>query len=331
MFTSAAAALATFSDERRLYALEGDGPLAHLQVERWSGHEALSACYVWTVDALSSDAGLSLEAMLGQRAALRTTLADGTRSVRTGLVREAHRNLAALGHTDPFRHGHHQGSLVLSLDHLLLNSWREALVQRYAGHNAVMDTLCHYLKGFPRSSAIVPPVPHVYIVDAALGSAVEERVKGLFQEVIKLFYDPKYGPDTRYVVSVGHSHYVIEMADEVPRYVEHTSQHALMHYLGHTSRQFHRMVFDERSLKETFLPLIYSRNEPDVVQCFYYKGLNGSTEIFVLDEKGALFYQYYADADPEVVLTHFMRFFTAVEKRISFMRHEEIKSQSIIS
>jgi type VI secretion system secreted protein VgrG len=89
MFTSAAAALATFSDERRLYALEGDGPLAHLQVERWSGHEALSACYVWTVDALSSDAGLSLEAMLGQRAALRTTLADGTRSVRTGLVREA--------------------------------------------------------------------------------------------------------------------------------------------------------------------------------------------------------------------------------------------------
>ncbi|MDO1530445.1 type VI secretion system Vgr family protein [Fulvimonas sp. R45] len=89
MFASATAALATFSDATRLYALEGGGPLGQLQVERWSGSEALSACYVWTIDALSTDAGLSLDAMLGQRCALRTTLADGGRIRRSGLVREA--------------------------------------------------------------------------------------------------------------------------------------------------------------------------------------------------------------------------------------------------
>jgi type VI secretion system VgrG family protein len=89
MFASAAATLATFSDAARLYALEGDAPLSSLQVERWSGREALSTCGGWTIDALSTDATLSLDAMLGQRCALRTTLADGSRTRRSGLVREA--------------------------------------------------------------------------------------------------------------------------------------------------------------------------------------------------------------------------------------------------
>jgi type VI secretion system VgrG family protein len=88
MFASVAAALATFTDATRLYALEGDGTFSQLQVERWSGTEALSACYTWTIDALSTEADLSLDAMLGQRCALRTTLADGTRARRSGLVRE---------------------------------------------------------------------------------------------------------------------------------------------------------------------------------------------------------------------------------------------------
>ncbi|MBE1161088.1 type VI secretion system Vgr family protein [Dyella acidiphila] len=86
---SAVASLATFTDATRLYAIDGDGPLSSLQVERWSGSEALSACYAWTIDALSTDANLSLDDMLGQRAALRTTLADGSSAVRSGLICEA--------------------------------------------------------------------------------------------------------------------------------------------------------------------------------------------------------------------------------------------------
>ena len=89
MLGSAVASLATFSDASRLYAIDGDGSISQLQVERWSGSEALSSCYVWTIDALSTDANLSLDDMLGQRAALRATLADGSNAVRSGLVCEA--------------------------------------------------------------------------------------------------------------------------------------------------------------------------------------------------------------------------------------------------
>lgn len=83
------AALVTFSDSNRLYALEGAAPLDQLHVERWSGEESLSRCYRWQIDAFGTDAGLSLEAMLGQCCGLRTILADGGGCVRSGLVCEA--------------------------------------------------------------------------------------------------------------------------------------------------------------------------------------------------------------------------------------------------
>ncbi len=238
------------------------------------------------------------------------------------------RNLAAMGNTDPFSHGHRQTSLVLSLDHLQVNSWREVLVQRYTGGNTVVECLCNYLKWFPRSAAIVPDVPEVFASNASIGSAVGQRIEGLFSEVIGLFYDKKRGPSTRYVVSVGRSYYLIEMEEDVPRYVEHASLLSLIQSLGTIGEHFHRMVFDERSLKESFLPLVYSYNKPEVVQFFYHRTAGG-TDVFVLDEKGALFSQRYAIADSDVLLAHFMRFFSAIGKRVNFMLQDAMDESHI--
>ena len=88
------AALARYASGDRLYRLEmGDGS-DDLAVERWQGRESLSPAspdggFEWWIDALSVDAHLSLDAMLGQRARLWTRLADGSRCSRSGLVREA--------------------------------------------------------------------------------------------------------------------------------------------------------------------------------------------------------------------------------------------------
>ncbi|MFD0740116.1 type VI secretion system Vgr family protein [Lysobacter koreensis] len=85
------AGLARFTDAQRLYALElgGGAAGADLVVERWQGWDGLSSGFEWWVDALSLDAHLPLDDLLGQRATLWTRLADGSRCGRTGLVREA--------------------------------------------------------------------------------------------------------------------------------------------------------------------------------------------------------------------------------------------------
>lgn len=230
------------------------------------------------------------------------------------------KNIAAMGHTDPFSYGHQQVSMVLSLDHLQVNSWREVLVHRNAGENAVLESLCDYLKWYPRSAGNVPDVPKVYTMGAVLGSAVGQRVEGLFRQIIKLFYDEK-GPITRFVLTIARSHYVIEMDGDVPRYHEYRTPQALMQYLARPGGTFYRLIFDERSLKDSFLPLIYANNKPGVVQLFYYLGVTGA-EVFVLDEKGALFNQQNGYHDSETLLSHYLRFFEAVSNRVNFMLQE---------
>ncbi|WP_237656343.1 type VI secretion system Vgr family protein [Xanthomonas translucens] len=80
---------ALLSDSGRLYRLQLPGGDVQV-VERWSGSERLSEGFVWWVDVLSTQAGLSLEAWLGRRATLYTRLADGGESPRTGLIHEAY-------------------------------------------------------------------------------------------------------------------------------------------------------------------------------------------------------------------------------------------------
>lgn len=83
------AALARYVGTDRLHELEGDGVPADCAVERWQGWEQLSLGYEWWVDVLSSESSWTLDALLGQRVVLKTRLADGGFTRRSGVVREA--------------------------------------------------------------------------------------------------------------------------------------------------------------------------------------------------------------------------------------------------
>ncbi|SPC18163.1 type VI secretion system Vgr family protein [Cupriavidus taiwanensis] len=78
-----------FASHHRLYALEGGSPIEELAVEAWIGREGVSMLAESRIIALSANAGIPLERLLGQRVTLLATLADGGQSRRTGLIRQA--------------------------------------------------------------------------------------------------------------------------------------------------------------------------------------------------------------------------------------------------
>ncbi|MCW7538457.1 type VI secretion system tip protein VgrG [Aquabacterium sp. A7-Y] len=79
----------SFTSETRLFELSGSPALDGLLVESWTAHEALDACFEYQLTVLSTEAQLSLPAMLGQRASLAISLADGSRVTRSGIVMHA--------------------------------------------------------------------------------------------------------------------------------------------------------------------------------------------------------------------------------------------------
>ncbi len=138
----------------------------------------------------------------------------------------------ALDRTDPFRYGPKEGSLVLAIDHLQMNSWHELLLHRYAGNNNVLEALCDYLKWYPPSSGIKPVVPHVYVMGAVPGNDVACRIEGVFREVIERFYGEDNAFSQYYVLTIGASHFAITFEGDIPRYEELSGFRALCSYLG---------------------------------------------------------------------------------------------------
>ncbi|MBX3621383.1 MAG: type VI secretion system tip protein VgrG [Rhizobacter sp.] len=81
--------LAHWTSAQRLYTLEGDGPLRDLMVERFSLVETISQPYHLQLHTLSLHTGIRPHELLGQRITLHSTLAEGSKSARSGLVFEA--------------------------------------------------------------------------------------------------------------------------------------------------------------------------------------------------------------------------------------------------
>ncbi|WP_354675575.1 contractile injection system protein, VgrG/Pvc8 family, partial [Cupriavidus alkaliphilus] len=78
-----------FSSTHRLYALEGEGAVGELAVEAWIGREGVSMLSESRIIAVSANADIALEGLMGQRITLLITLANGSQSRRTGLIRQA--------------------------------------------------------------------------------------------------------------------------------------------------------------------------------------------------------------------------------------------------
>ncbi|AKJ27552.1 type VI secretion system Vgr family protein [Caldimonas brevitalea] len=79
----------TFTSDTRLFELHGNGAVDGLLVESWVADEALSDTFEYRVTALSPDAHLPLDQLLGQRAVLHVSLPDGSRATRSGIVMQA--------------------------------------------------------------------------------------------------------------------------------------------------------------------------------------------------------------------------------------------------
>jgi uncharacterized protein involved in type VI secretion and phage assembly len=58
-------------------------------VVSFAGREALSDLYSYTVELVATDAGIPLTSLVGSQTALQITLADGSRIVRSGYIRQA--------------------------------------------------------------------------------------------------------------------------------------------------------------------------------------------------------------------------------------------------
>lgn len=215
--------------------------------------------------------------------------------------------------SDALRYGGFWKNLALTFDLIVVTSWREVLTFHYQGEAALLDCLCDYLAWSPIDGA-EPPPPPVFSFSSARGMAIAHRVDELFRDTIQCFYRGRRRDSARYVLRIEHHYYLLQAENDVPRYRRVGSPDRLLQTLGEAQKSFSPVVVDRYASDSPLLDRLMQRNRPDVLQVFLQ--LNGANaEIYVLDEKGSLFFQstpYHSEA---TLVSQYQRFLDSAIRR----------------
>jgi adenylate cyclase class 1 len=153
------------------------------------------------------------------------------------------------------------------------------------------------------------------------GAPIAHRVEAVFCDIIEWFYRGAGRALGRYVLQVGHQYFVLQPENDVPRYQQFPSLPALLTHLGAPQDTFSPISTDAFTLTESPLPALFELNRAGCVQLFYQVTGN-QAQVYVLDEKGSLFFQEVAFHDNLTLLTQFQRFLEKVQHRRDFLARE---------
>ncbi len=225
------------------------------------------------------------------------------------------------GRPDALSYGGTGKNLVQALDLIIVTSWHEVLTYHFRRGKGLMDLFCEYYKWAPPSRGITPPALHVFGISSQRGHIAAQRIEKLFRDLTATYYGAQALPNSRYVLRLGRGYYLLSFDNDALQYEPITSEAALYGALGQPSPGFRPVVLDSQTQADSVLPVIYSRNRSGWVQ-FFYRPQGDAVEIYVLDERGSLFFESLPFYDTKLLLSQYSRFFDAVLNRVNFLMQE---------
>jgi len=222
--------------------------------------------------------------------------------------------------SDALSYGGIWKNLALTFDLLLVSSWGEVLTLHYHGDSALADCLCDYLAWMPLSGNDAPPPLPVYSFSTARGMAIAHRVEELLRDAIQAFYHQSHGPTTRYVLRIEHDFHLLVPENDVPRHQRIGSEAELVAELGRAQDAFSPIVFDRYAVEGSLIARLVEQNRPDVVQVFM-RTHNGNMEVYVLDERGSLFFQLTEHHSSAALINQYQRFLESAIRRCNATEH----------
>ncbi|AKH21066.1 class I adenylate cyclase [Sedimenticola thiotaurini] len=211
--------------------------------------------------------------------------------------------------SDPLSFGSAHSSLVATVEQLITTSWGETLVTYHQGTRGLLECLCHFLRmSLQGDPARQPPRATAHCYNSVRGSSTARRVEKLFNDVLHCFSPAGSGLESRYVQQIEDDFYLIHYQNDKFSYFPLNDLQELLDILAEPQRSYRPTTIDSINLASTPLPCILRHNRAGTIQIFY-RIEQGQTELYILDEHGALFHQQMPEADEHYLLVQQQRFF----------------------
>lgn len=234
--------------------------------------------------------------------------------------------------TDALRYSGLQTNLVLSVDQISVNTWKEVITTQFCGENAVIDCILQFLRSNPPSKQKPPPELNILCFCATKADTIIQRIEALFRSIIKCFYSHSGAEYNRYIVEIGNAFYVIQIQDKLPCVKKLRNYGSLIRYLSQAQNNYSHIVLDDKALEGSTLAVVNQNDISDVVQVFYMPrnktASNSQADVFILDERGSLFSYTTTFNDEKTFIPPMFRFIqSALNRQNSELVEDETERQ----
>lgn len=229
--------------------------------------------------------------------------------------------------TDSLGYSALKENLVLTIDQLVYNSWREVLATRYEGQNSLLRVIEDYLMSYPPGSIELPPEVQVHCFCTTRASAISARVKGVLDEIRQCFYQNKIGQRRRYVLQVANQFHLIQISHGRPVIYHFEKASLLCKQLAKPQPYYSQIVLDSHALVGTILKLACENTKPGYLQVYYLKQ-DRHAHIYVIDERGSLIQWRTPIYNEAALINPINQFLRQVEYRQNRHRHKQSESPS---
>ncbi|MCW8931816.1 MAG: class I adenylate cyclase [Gammaproteobacteria bacterium] len=213
-------------------------------------------------------------------------------------------------------------NLLITIDQVLLTSWREVMTQHFEGETGLLECLCHYLKWnheteIAQNSSIPKRPTLVCCFSSVRGDAISRCISELFNNVLDAFHGDDKAFNTRYLFSVEESFYILWQDESGTKYQKIPDQKELLRELSYPLAKFNSLTIDPDFSDFKVLKLIYSKNKENHIQLFY-QNHRKTADIYIIDERGSLYHQTTDIESNSIHINHFVLFLDSVVNRLSY-------------
>jgi adenylate cyclase class 1 len=219
--------------------------------------------------------------------------------------------------SEPLSYGFNKECLLKRLDWVQTTNWGEVLCNRYFGERGLAEAIINYFKWHSSEALKNPQTPDFLATGITKGTSISHRLGELLEDLTRWFYGRKGGIG-RYVLAVGKLFYLFSSEGELLSYKEFKNLPGLLGVLRQPNQQFIPTVMDRHTLTDLPLPIIYEKNRAGIIQLFY-RVRRKKVDIYVLDERGTLFYQVTDFHDQTTLINQYSHFFEAIINRMNYL------------
>lgn len=228
----------------------------------------------------------------------------------------------ASNRSDALSYGSFRKNLICSIDQFVITSWQESLIFRYADFTGLFDCLCEIINSSRQSLEQLKF--ECFCFASSRAKRIASRIEEVFENLRSVFAveDDKISP--RFILRGGPEFHVFTQIKSVLRYWNVIDEKQLFLELASTHPYFSPVTFDNEAMKNSAIPAIYQHNQSGIIQVFYTsKGQNA--HVYILDERGSLFYRQHEYINRDILLQPYSLFFETVLRHYTSLADIPIK------